>query len=174
MMKCWKFNMHSALHTWWGQYALRFGALFIWMKRLRKTNGPNFFWPLMMFAGALPERLMIRMGKLYGGRPLEVKTRAELLASDQAELLEVPARRHWRRAEGSAPPGSADTGHDWFTPGGRRGALNEQGRNAKCRMQMMGTRHHLECASPSGCSKRSFAARCGICILHFCILHFES
>ena len=59
----------------------RVGGLGLWLFRLRKTNGPNFTWPMMMFSGAFPEKWMYRRGKLYGGAPLKVKTRAELLAS---------------------------------------------------------------------------------------------
>ncbi len=104
MMKCWKFNMSRGLHTWWGQYALRLGAIVLWMKRLRKTNGPNFFWPLMMFAGALPERLMVRMGKLYGGRPLAVKTRAQLLASIKPNYWKFLRADTGDLPEGPPPP----------------------------------------------------------------------
>ena len=53
----------------------------LWALRLRKTNGPNFTWPMMMFCSALPESLLYSTGKLYKGRPIKVKTRAELLAS---------------------------------------------------------------------------------------------
>jgi hypothetical protein len=36
---------------------------------------------MMMFASALPESVLARMGKIYLGRPLHVKTRKELLAT---------------------------------------------------------------------------------------------
>ena len=36
---------------------------------------------MMMFCSALPENLLYAAGKLYKGRPIKVKTRAELLAS---------------------------------------------------------------------------------------------
>ena len=81
MLKCWKMNLRPGLYSWWGPMAFRVGAVLIWLLRLRKTNGPNFTWPLMMFASAFPEKWMYRMGKLHEGRPLQVKTRAELLAS---------------------------------------------------------------------------------------------
>ncbi len=68
IMKCWKMN-------------LRLGALGLWAWRLRKLNGPGFTWPLFMFASALPETLMARMGKLAPARPLKIKTRKELLAT---------------------------------------------------------------------------------------------
>jgi len=53
----------------------------MWIYKLRKLNGPNFTWPLCMFAGATTEKNLQRMGKIYRGKPLKVKTRAELLAS---------------------------------------------------------------------------------------------
>ena len=52
----------------------------MWIWKLRRMNGPRFTWPLLMFAQALPETLMERMGKIYIGRPLKTKTRRELLA----------------------------------------------------------------------------------------------
>jgi hypothetical protein len=53
----------------------------LWLWKLRKLNGPNFTWPLLMFAGALPEGLMSKMGKIYRGKPVRVKSRKELLAA---------------------------------------------------------------------------------------------
>ena len=81
MMKCWKMSLQPALHSWWGPMAWRVGSLVAWIWKLRKMNGPNFTWPLLLFASALPEKLMARMGKIYSGRPLEVKSRKELLAT---------------------------------------------------------------------------------------------
>ncbi|MGH9339153.1 MAG: hypothetical protein ACRD1R_06105 [Acidobacteriota bacterium] len=81
MMKCWKLNMQPGLYSWWGPMAYRIGGLLLWAAKLRKTNGPNFFWPMMMFSSVLPEEWMSKMGKLYTGTPLNIKTRAELLAS---------------------------------------------------------------------------------------------
>uniref|UniRef100_Q01UE0 Radical SAM domain protein n=1 Tax=Solibacter usitatus (strain Ellin6076) TaxID=234267 RepID=Q01UE0_SOLUE len=81
MMKCWKMSLRPALHSWWGPMAWRVGSLVAWLWKLRKMNGPNFTWPLMLFASALPESLMARMGKIYTGRPLQLKSRKELLAT---------------------------------------------------------------------------------------------
>ncbi|HLV02833.1 MAG TPA: radical SAM protein [Acidobacteriota bacterium] len=81
IMKCWKMNLRPGLYSLWGPAAYRIGGLLLWAFRLRKTNGPNFFWPMMNFSSALPEKWMTRRGKLYGGKPLQIKTRAELLAS---------------------------------------------------------------------------------------------
>jgi hypothetical protein len=88
MMKCWRMNMKEALHSWWGPLAWRVGSIGLWLWKLRKLNGPNFTWPLLLFAGALPERLMAWMGKIYTGRPMKVKSRKELLAGIK--------RQHWR------------------------------------------------------------------------------
>jgi hypothetical protein len=76
------------LHSWWGPMAWRIGALFIWLWKLRKLNGPNFTWPLMLFASAVPEWLMAKMGKIYSGKPMAVKTRRELLATIKPQ--------HWK------------------------------------------------------------------------------
>jgi radical SAM superfamily enzyme YgiQ (UPF0313 family) len=81
MMKCWKLNLRPGLYSWWGPLAWRTGALALWAWKLRKINGPNFTWPLFMFASALPEEMMAKMGKIYVGKPLKTKSRKELLAT---------------------------------------------------------------------------------------------
>lgn len=102
MMKCWKMSLNTALQSWWGPTVWRIGAILFWLLKLRKTNGPNFTWPLLMFASALPEWLMEKMGKIYRGKPMKIKTRAELLATikpqhwkylraDNGDLPEAPA-----------------------------------------------------------------------------------
>lgn len=88
MMKCWKMNLRRALYSWWGPTVWRLGALALWLSKLRRMNGPNFTWPLLMFAGAIPERVLGRMGKIYTGKPLKVKSRKELLATIK--------REHWK------------------------------------------------------------------------------
>jgi hypothetical protein len=107
LMKCWKMNVTSALRSWWGPPAWRLGALILWLWKLRKVNGPAFTWPLLMFTNALPERLMERMGKIYRGRPLTVKSRKELLATIKPQ--------HWkylREDNGDLPDGwVASNGH---------------------------------------------------------------
>jgi hypothetical protein len=81
MMKCWKMNLRPGQYSWWGPLAWRVGALGMWAYKLRALNGPNFTWPLMMFSGAISEKNLQRMGKIYAGKPLKVKTRRELIAS---------------------------------------------------------------------------------------------
>src|SRR5262245_2595488 len=81
MMKCWKLNLRPGLYSWWGPIAWRAGALALWAWKLRKINGPNFTWPLFMFASALPEETMASMGKIYLGKQLKTKTRKELVAT---------------------------------------------------------------------------------------------
>lgn len=88
LMKCWKMSLRPALHSWWGPMAWRVGALSVWLWKLRKMNGPNFTWPLLLFASALPEWLMAKLGKIYRGQPLMVKSRKELLATIK--------RPHWK------------------------------------------------------------------------------
>jgi radical SAM superfamily enzyme YgiQ (UPF0313 family) len=88
MMKCWKLNLRPGIYSWWGPTAWRLGSLFMWAYRLRRMNGPNFTWPLVMFSGSLNEKTLARMGKIYYGQPLQTKTRKELLASVRPN--------HWR------------------------------------------------------------------------------
>ena len=81
IMRCWKMNMRPGLYSWWGPLSFKIGGVALWATRLRKTNGRHFTWPMMMFCSALPENLLYATGRLYKGRPIRVKTRAELLAS---------------------------------------------------------------------------------------------
>jgi len=105
MMKCWKMNLRLAEFKWWAPYAWRLGALGLWLWRLRKLNGPNFTWPLLQFSSAFPERLMTRMGKIYPGKRLCIKSRSELLAS-------IPPQ-HWKhvRPDTGDMPDSLKTAH---------------------------------------------------------------
>ncbi len=98
MMKCWKMNLRPALQSWWGPLAWRTGALVFWLWKLRKINGPNFTWPLLMFASALPERLMQKIGKLYRPKPLAIKSRRELL-----ETVKLQHRKYLRADNGDLP-----------------------------------------------------------------------
>jgi hypothetical protein len=100
LMKCWKLNLRPGLYSWWGPLAWRTGALGLWAWKLRKINGPNFTWPLMMFASALPEDWMARMGKIYLGKPLRTKSRQELLAT-----IRPNQQRFLREDCGDLPPG---------------------------------------------------------------------
>jgi hypothetical protein len=93
MMKCWKMNLRPGQMSWWGPMAWRTGAIGVWLWRLRKLNGPNFTWPMFMFASAFPESLMGKMGKIYLGRPIKIKTRKELLATIR------PSQRKFLRAD---------------------------------------------------------------------------
>jgi hypothetical protein len=47
-----------------------------------------------MFASVLPESWMVKMGKLYKGRPLNIKTRRELL-----DTIKPSQRRYLRDEE---------------------------------------------------------------------------
>jgi len=98
LMKCWKMNLRPGQASWWGPTAWRCGALGLWIWKLRKMNGPSFTWPLLMFASVMPESWMVRMGKLYGGRKLPIKTRKELLAT-----IRKPQRRFVREDTGDIP-----------------------------------------------------------------------
>jgi radical SAM superfamily enzyme YgiQ (UPF0313 family) len=103
MMKCWKMNLRPGQVSWWGPAAWRTGAIGLWLWKLRKLNGPNFTWPLFMFASALPESLMGKMGKVYLGQPMRIKSRKELLATVRAN------QRHFLRADTGDMPEMPDT-----------------------------------------------------------------
>ncbi|HEX6728522.1 MAG TPA: radical SAM protein [Pyrinomonadaceae bacterium] len=81
MMKCWKMNLRPGQYSWWGPLAWRIGAIAMWIYKLRKINGPHFTWPLLMFSGIISEKALNRLGKIYTGKPLTVKTRRELIAT---------------------------------------------------------------------------------------------
>jgi hypothetical protein len=74
-------NLRPGQYSWWGPMAWRVGSLGMWLYKLRRLNGPNFTWPLWMFSGAIPEKTLQRMGKIYPGKPLKTKNRRELIAS---------------------------------------------------------------------------------------------
>jgi radical SAM superfamily enzyme YgiQ (UPF0313 family) len=104
MMKCWKMNLRPGQMSWWAPTAWRVGAIGLWAWKLRKLNGPGFTWPMFMFASALPEWLMGKMGRIHIGRPLYVKTRKELLATVK------PHQRQFLRADcGDMPDMPANT-----------------------------------------------------------------
>lgn len=112
MMKCWKMNLRPGQASWWGPTAWRLGALGLWAWKLRTLNGPGFTWPLMMFASALPEHVMGKMGKIHVGRPMAIKTRKELLAAvrpQQRKYLRVDAGDLPDGDVPPAPPASRDT-----------------------------------------------------------------
>ncbi len=81
MMKCWKMNLRPGQYSWWGPTAWRLGSIGMWLYKLRKLNGPNFTYPLLMFSGALSEKRLVKMGKIYDPQPLKTLNRAELLAT---------------------------------------------------------------------------------------------
>ncbi len=80
--------------------AWRAGSIFMWLYRLRKLNGPNYTWPLMMFAGVAPERALQAMGKIHAGKPLASKSRRELIATLRPNYL-----KHLRADNGDLPEG---------------------------------------------------------------------
>ncbi len=93
MMKCWKMNLRPGQYSWWGPTAWRVGSIGMWLYKLRKLNGPNFTYPLLMFSGAISEKRLAKMGKIYPGKPIETKNRQELLATIR------PKQRQFVRAD---------------------------------------------------------------------------
>lgn len=100
ILKCWKLSLRPGLATWWGPMAWRVGSLLMWLLKLRRSNGPNFTWPIMMFSSAIPEKTLERMGKIYIGKPLKTKTRKELIAGLRPNYLQ-----HLRLDNGDLPEG---------------------------------------------------------------------
>lgn len=98
MMKCWKMNLRPGQYSWWGPTAWRLGSIGMWMYKLRKLNGPNFTYPLLMFSGAISEKRLEKMGKIYIGKPIKTKNRKELLAS-----LKPKMRQYLRPDTGDMP-----------------------------------------------------------------------
>ncbi len=88
MMKCWKMNLRPGQYSWWGPTAWRAGSIGMWLYKLRKLNGPNFTYPLLMFSGVLSEKRLEKMGKIYMGKPIEVMSRKELLATLKPKQLQ--------------------------------------------------------------------------------------
>ncbi len=81
LLKCWKMNLHTGIYSWWGPTAWRLGSIGLWLLKLRRLNGPKFTWPLLMFSGLFSERRLVKMGKIYGGAPIRIKSRQELILS---------------------------------------------------------------------------------------------
>jgi len=104
IMKCWRFNLRPGQQSWWGPLSWRVGSFLLWLVKLRKTNGPNFTWPLMLFAGALPEKWMAKMGKIYVGKPLKTKTRKELIATVRPQWLSYFRTDNGDLPDGYTPP----------------------------------------------------------------------
>jgi hypothetical protein len=63
-------------------------------------NGPHFTWPMMMFASALPESLIGKLGRIHIGRPMKVKTRKELL-----QTIRPHQWQYLRQDNGDLPEG---------------------------------------------------------------------
>jgi radical SAM superfamily enzyme YgiQ (UPF0313 family) len=100
MMKCWKMNLRPGQYSWWGPTAWRVGSIGMWLYKLRKLNGPNFTYPLFMFSGAISEKSLHRLGKIYMGKPLKTKNRKELLAT-----LKPSQWQYLRADNGDLPDG---------------------------------------------------------------------
>ena len=91
-------------NTWWAPLIWKFGSLIVWLLKLRRTNGPNFKWPLVMFSGLLSEKMLARMGKIYPGRPLKTKSRRELIASLKPRYLQYLRPDNGDLPAGYTPP----------------------------------------------------------------------
>ncbi len=104
IMKCWKNNLRPAQYSWWGPTVWRVGSIVMWLAKLRRANGPNFTWPLMMFSGAISEKRLAQMGKIYLGKPLKTKTRKELIAGLKPHYWQYLRADNGDLPEGYEPP----------------------------------------------------------------------
>lgn len=104
LMKCWKFNLRPGQYSWWGPIVWRVGSIGLWLYKLRKINGPDFTWPLLLFAGILPEKVMHKMGKIYMGKPLKTKSRKELIASVRPHYWQYFRADNGDLPDGYSPP----------------------------------------------------------------------
>ncbi|HYY57851.1 MAG TPA: radical SAM protein [Pyrinomonadaceae bacterium] len=104
MMKCWKMNLRPGQYSWWGPTAWRVGSIGMWLYKLRKLNGPNFTYPLWMFSGAISEKNLHRMGKIYMGKPLKTKNRKELIATLKPSQWQYLRADNGDLPEGYTPP----------------------------------------------------------------------
>ena len=107
MMKCWKMNLRPGQVSWWAPTAWRLGAVGLWLYKLRKLNGPNFTWSLLMFSSAIPQGLASRMGKLYKPKPVTIKSRKELLATIKPHHWQYLRADNGDMPEGYVPAASA-------------------------------------------------------------------
>ena len=98
MMKCWKMNLRPGQYSWWGPTAWRIGSIGMWLYKLRKLNGPNFTYPLLMFSGAMSEKRLEKMGKIYIGKPLKTLSRAQLIKTTNPKMW-----KHFRADCGDLP-----------------------------------------------------------------------
>jgi radical SAM superfamily enzyme YgiQ (UPF0313 family) len=92
IMKAWQVASRIGLQSTWGKVSFGVGALITWAARLRRVNGPNFTWPLMQFSGVVPERWLEQSGRVYRGRELPRRSRAELLAGIRPDWKDAIAR----------------------------------------------------------------------------------
>jgi radical SAM superfamily enzyme YgiQ (UPF0313 family) len=105
ILKCWKFNLQPGQYVSWAPVAWRIGALLLWACKLRRLNGPNSTWPLLMFSGVVSEKTLARLGKIYIGQLPKTKSRGELIAGLRPQYLQyLPADDHDLPASPSATP----------------------------------------------------------------------
>lgn len=76
----------------------------MWLCKLRRLNGPNFTWPILLFASALPEKWMERLGKIYIGKPMKTKSRKELIAGIKPHYWQYLRADNGDLPEGYTPP----------------------------------------------------------------------
>jgi len=107
ILKCWKFNLQPGQFISWVPSVWRIGSLFLWAYKLRRLNGPNCTWPMLMFSGVVPERLLARYKKIYIGAIGHTKSRRELIAGVRSHFRQFFQSDEDLRTVMAAPPGAA-------------------------------------------------------------------
>jgi radical SAM superfamily enzyme YgiQ (UPF0313 family) len=85
IMKAWRMTARIGLKTLWARFAWSFGSIVFWALRGRRVNGKRFTWPLMLFSGVVPDRVLYSVGKLYEGQPLKTLTQPQLIETIKPE-----------------------------------------------------------------------------------------
>ena len=100
MMKCWKMNLRPGQASWWAPTVWRLGAIVLWAWKLRKLNGPNFTWPMLLFASAIAGMADGEDGQDLPGQADQGEDTQGAAQDDQAVDASVRPHRHRRHSGG--------------------------------------------------------------------------
>ena len=87
MMKCWKMNLRPGNYSWWAPTAYRVGRSVSGYGSCASSMDPTL--PIHCpCSRALPESVLAKMGKIYHGKPMRVKSRKELIETIKPQQLQ--------------------------------------------------------------------------------------